>query len=104
MQHVVDSGSGQHVGNRDYTPKSEYFAVAGGGGADGWRQADAAHSGHCHGVGWSFGAVGRAGRWHGPADAARLGYSLQRGWLGGAFGPAPARGAAAPPPGAKGGG
>jgi hypothetical protein len=35
MQHVVDSRSGQHVGNRDYTPKSEYFAVAGGGGADG---------------------------------------------------------------------
>ena len=33
MQHVVDSRSGQHVGNRDYTPKSEYFAVAGGGGA-----------------------------------------------------------------------
>jgi transposase len=35
MQHVDDSWSGQHVGNRDYTPRSEYFAVAGGGGADG---------------------------------------------------------------------
>jgi hypothetical protein len=35
MQHVDDSRSGQHVGNRDYTPRSEYFAVAGGGGADG---------------------------------------------------------------------
>jgi hypothetical protein len=29
-------------------------------------------------------------RWHGPADVARLSYSLQRGWLGGARGPAPA--------------
>ena len=35
MRHVVDSRSGQHVGNRDYIPKSEYFGVAGGGGADG---------------------------------------------------------------------
>ena len=29
MQHVVDSRSGQDVGDRDYTPRSEYFAVAG---------------------------------------------------------------------------
>jgi len=35
MQHVVDSRSGQHVSNRDCAPRSEYFAVAGGGGADG---------------------------------------------------------------------
>jgi hypothetical protein len=35
MQHVVDSRSGQDGGDRDYTPRSEYFAVAGGGGADG---------------------------------------------------------------------
>ncbi len=35
MQHVVDSRSGQHAGNRDYTPGSEYFTVAGGGGAHG---------------------------------------------------------------------
>jgi len=27
--------SGQHVGNRDYTPGFEYFTVASGGGADG---------------------------------------------------------------------
>jgi phosphatidylserine/phosphatidylglycerophosphate/cardiolipin synthase-like enzyme len=26
MQHVVDSRSGQHVSNRDYAPRSEYFA------------------------------------------------------------------------------
>jgi hypothetical protein len=40
MQHVVDSRSGQHVGNRDYTPRSEYFAVVGGGGgADAVRAA-----------------------------------------------------------------
>ena len=37
MRHVDDSRSGQHVGNRDYTPRSEYFAVAGGGA----RTADA---------------------------------------------------------------
>src|ERR1700730_7392109 len=90
MQHVVDSRSGQHVGNRDYTPGFEYFTVASGGGADGGRQAGAAHSGHCDGTGWSFAAVGCAGRWHGPADAARLGYSLQHGWLGRARGPGPA--------------
>jgi len=33
MQHIDDSRSGQHVSNRDYAPRSEYFAVAGGGGA-----------------------------------------------------------------------
>src|SRR6202048_3966989 len=55
---------GQHVGNRDNTPGSEYFTVAGGGSADGWRQTGAAHSGHCHGAGWSFAAGGRAGRAH----------------------------------------
>src|SRR5450631_708435 len=82
MRHVDDSRSGQHVGNRDYTPRSEYFAVAGGGGADGRRQAGAAHPGHCHGAGCSFAVVGGASRCHGPADAARLGASLQRGWLG----------------------
>src|ERR1019366_1333256 len=54
------------------------------------RQAGAAHSGHCHGAGWSFAVVGGASRCHGPADAARLGASLQRGWLGWADGPAPA--------------
>jgi transposase len=57
MQHVVDSRSGQHVGSRDYTPGFAYFPGAGGGGA-------AAHSGHCHGAGWAFAAVGGAGRWH----------------------------------------
>jgi len=31
MQHVVDSRSGQHVGNRDDPPKSAYFAFAGVG-------------------------------------------------------------------------
>ena len=35
MQHVVNLRSGQHVSNRDYALRSEYFAVAGGGGADG---------------------------------------------------------------------
>ena len=49
-----------------------------------------AHSGHRHGAGWSFAAVGRAGQRHGPADATRLSASLQRGWLGRAGGPAPA--------------
>jgi len=34
------------------------------------------------GAGWSFAAVGRAGQCHGPADATRLGTSLQHGWLG----------------------
>src|ERR1700730_8226626 len=80
MQHVVDSRSGQHVGSRDYTPGFEYFTVADGGGADGGRQAGAAHSAHCHGAGWAFAAGGGAGRWHGASDAARLGYSLQRRW------------------------
>ncbi len=67
--------------------------------ADAARTADAKQArqllspskdGHCDGTGWAFAAVGGAGRWHGPADAARLGYSLQHGWLGRARGPAPA--------------
>ena len=36
--------------------------------------------GDCHGAGWAFAAVGRAGRWHGPADAARLGEASHSGW------------------------
>ncbi|MGH6813774.1 MAG: hypothetical protein ACREDM_16025, partial [Methylocella sp.] len=42
------------------------------------RQAGAARSGDRHGAGWAFAAGGRAGRGHGPADAARLGEASQR--------------------------
>ncbi len=89
MRHAVDSWSGQHAGNRDDPQRSECFAVA-GGGAHGRRQAGAAHSGDCHRAGRVFVAVGRAGRWHRPADARGLYASLQYRWLGGARRPAPA--------------
>jgi transposase len=61
MRHAVDSWRGQHVDNRDYTQRSECFAVTSEGGAHGRRQAGAAPSGHCHGASWAFAAAAQAG-------------------------------------------